>query len=99
MRKILAQPTPEIQGYDQDLWATNLNYNDMDLSEALEIIRVLRAANLKMLRGLNDTQLERYGMHNERGPESVRRILQMVAAHDILHLNQIRRIKKAHGIE
>ena len=98
MRKILAQPTPEIQGYDQDLWATNLNYNEMDLREALEIIRVLRAANLKMLRGLNETQLERYGLHSERGPESIRKILQMIAAHDILHLNQIRRIKKAHGI-
>jgi len=98
MRMILAQPAPEIQGYDQDLWATNLNYHEMDLSEALEIIRVLRAANLKMLRGLNKTQLERSGMHSERGPESVRKILQMVAAHDILHLNQIRRIKKAHGV-
>lgn len=98
LRMILAHPTPEIQGYDQDLWATNLNYNEMDLNEALETIRVLRAANLKMLRGLNETQLERYGLHSERGPESVRRILQMLAGHDILHLNQIRRIKKAHGI-
>jgi len=98
MRMILAQPTPDIQGYDQDLWATHLNYHEMDLREALEIIRVLRAANLKMLRGLNKTQLERSGMHSERGPESVRKILQMVAAHDILHLNQIRRIKKAHGL-
>ena len=98
MRKILAQPTPDIQGYDQDLWAANLNYNEMDLHEALEIIHVLRAANLKMLRGLNETQLERYGLHNERGPESVRKILQMIAGHDILHLNQIRRIKKAHGL-
>ena len=98
IRKILAQPTPNIQGYDQDLWAANLNYNEMDLHEALEIIHVLRAANLKMLRGLNETQLERYGLHNERGPESVRKILQMIAGHDILHLNQIRRIKKAHGL-
>ena len=98
MRLILAQPTPDIQGYDQDLWAANLNYNEMDLNEALEIIRVLRAANLKMLRGLNETQLERYGLHSERGPESVRKLLQMIAGHDILHLNQIRRIKKAHGV-
>ena len=98
IRKILAQPTPNIQGYDQDLWAANLNYNEMDLSEALEIIRVLRTANLNMLRGLNEAQLERYGLHNERGPESVRRIFQLTAGHDILHLNQIRRIKKAHGL-
>jgi len=98
MRMILAQPAPEIQGYDQDLWAANLNYNEMDLREAPEIIRVLRAANLKMLRGLNETQLKRYGLHSERGPESIRKILQMIAAHDLLHLNQIKRIKKAHGV-
>ncbi|MGH7601581.1 MAG: DinB family protein [bacterium] len=98
MRLILAQPTPEIQGYDQDLWATELKYNEMDLNEALEQIRVLRSANLKMLRKLSEAEMERYGTHNERGPESVRKILQMIAGHDILHLNQIRRIKKAHGI-
>jgi hypothetical protein len=98
MRMILAQPAPEIQGYDQDMWAANLNYNEMELSEALEIIRVLRTANLKMLRRLNEAQMERYGNHSERGPESIRKILHMIAAHDILHLNQIRRIKKAHGI-
>ncbi|MGH7452179.1 MAG: DinB family protein [bacterium] len=98
MRLILAQPTPEIQGYDQDLWATELKYNEMDLNEALEQIRVLRSANLKMLRKLSEAEMERYGNHNERGPESVRKILQMIAGHDILHLNQIRRIKKAHGL-
>lgn len=98
MRKILAQPTPDIHGYDQDLWATHLNYNEMDLREALEIIRVLRTANLNMLRGLTEAQLERYGRHNERGSESIRKHLQMLAGHDILHLNQIRRIKKAHGL-
>jgi hypothetical protein len=98
MRMILAQPTPEIQGYDQDLWATNLKYNEMDLNEALEQIRVLRSANLKMLRKLSEAEMERYGIHSERGPESVRKIFQMLAGHDILHLNQIRRIKKAHGL-
>ncbi|MCI0692332.1 DinB family protein [candidate division KSB1 bacterium] len=97
-RMILAHPTPEIQGYDQDLWATELKYNEMELNEALEQVRVLRSANLKMLRGLNEAQMERIGMHSERGPESVRKILQMLAGHDILHLNQIRRIKQAHGL-
>jgi hypothetical protein len=98
MRMILAQPTPDIQGYDQDFWARELNYNEMDLHEALEQIRVLRAANLKMLRSLSAEKMERYGIHSERGPENIRKILQMIAAHDLLHLNQIRRIKRTHGI-
>ncbi len=98
LRKVLAQPQSVIQGYDQDLWANELKYNEGDLTETLELLRVLRTANLKMLRSLSKAQLERYGLHSERGPESVRKMLQMIAAHDLLHLNQIKRIKRAHGI-
>jgi uncharacterized damage-inducible protein DinB len=99
MRLVLAQPGAEILGIDQDLWANELKYNEMELAEALEQIRVLRKANLKMLRSLSDEQMDRYGLHNERGPESVRKMLQMIAGHDLLHRNQIKRIKRAHGIE
>jgi hypothetical protein len=97
-RLALAQPNSEIQGYDQDLWANELKYNEAKLAEALEQWRILRRINLNMLRSLNQQQLARAGLHNERGPESVWKMVQMIAAHDLLHLNQIRRIKKAHGI-
>jgi hypothetical protein len=99
MRLVLAQPGAEILGYDQDLWANGLNYNQGELAEALELLRVLRTANLKMLRALSDEQMERYGLHNERGPESVRKMMRMLAGHDLLHRNQIKRIKRVHGIE
>jgi hypothetical protein len=99
LRFILAQPGAEIIGYDQDLWADGLHYNEADLADTLELLRVLREANLKMLRSLNDEQMERYGLHNERGRESVRKMLRMAAGHDLLHRNQIKRIKRAHGIE
>jgi hypothetical protein len=52
-----------------------------------------------MLRALNDEQMERYGLHNERGPESVRKMMQMIAGHDLLHHHQFKRIRRAHGIE
>jgi hypothetical protein len=97
-RLAAAQPNSEIQGYDQDLWAKELKYNEVRLADTLEQLRVLRRINLNMLRSLNQQQLARAGMHNERGPESVWKMVQMIAAHDLLHLNQIRRIKGAHGI-
>jgi len=97
-RLAAAQPNSEIQGIDQDLWANELKYNEVKLADALEQLRVLRTINLNMLRSLNQQQLARTGMHNERGPESVWKMVQMIAAHDMLHLNQIRRIKKAHGV-
>jgi hypothetical protein len=99
MRFILAQPGAEIIGYDQDLWATGLHYNEANLADTLELLRELREANLKMLRSLSDEQMERYGLHNERGRESVRKMMRMTAGHDLLHRNQIKRIKRAHGIE
>ena len=99
MRLVLAQPGAEILGYDQDLWADGLRYNEADLADTLKLLRVLREANLKTLRSLNDEQMERYGLHNERGPESVRKMMRMAAGHDLLHRHQIKRIKRAHGVE
>jgi hypothetical protein len=99
MRLALAQPGAQILGYDQDLWANGLHYNEADPAETLEFLGVLRKANLKMLRSLSDEQMERYGLHNERGPESVRKMVQMTAGHDLLHRNQVKRIKRAMGLE
>jgi hypothetical protein len=99
MRMILSHDRPAIQGYDQDAWANELGYNDVSLRDALEQLRVLRGLNLKLIRSLNQEQLTREGVHSERGPESVWKIAQMMAGHDLLHRNQIKRIKQSLGME
>ena len=63
----------------------------------MEQLRVLRSVNVRMLRSLDDARLDRVGHHTERGPESVRHILRLVAAHDLVHRRQIQRIKQAIG--
>ncbi len=95
IRMILAHDQPPIQAYDQDFWANELKYNDVNLGEALEQLRTLRKANLRLLRSLTPAQMQRFGMHAERGPESIERILKMIAGHDLVHLNQIERTIKA----
>jgi hypothetical protein len=99
LRMVVTHDTPEILGYDQDLWATGLKYNEANLGEALEQFRVLRAANLRLARSLSPAQLERIGLHSERGPESAMKMIKMMGGHDILHRNQIKRIKRAVGLE
>lgn len=99
LRLVLAHPTPEIQATDQDLWAKELKYNDANLAEALEQHRDLRSTTLRLLRSLGAAQFERVGIHSERGPESVMKMMKMIAGHDILHRNQIKRIKRAIGVE
>lgn len=51
--------------------------------------------NSPRLRYLTDEELDRQCMHSERGEESVRYIVKLLAAHDLVHLNQIERIKSA----
>ncbi len=99
IRMILTHPNPPIQGYDQDAWANELRYNGVSLRDALEQLRVLRALNLKLVRSLSKEQLAREGLHSERGTESVWKITQMIAGHDLLHRNQIQRIKRTIGLE
>jgi hypothetical protein len=95
IRMILAHDQPPIPAYDQDFWANALKYNEVKVEDAIEQIRTLRKANLRLLRSLTPAQMQRYGLHEERGRESIERILKMTAGHDLVHLRQIERIKQA----
>jgi hypothetical protein len=97
IRLILAADTPDIPGYDQDAWAQRLRYRETSLPDALTQIRVLRGRTLELLRGLRPDEWERAGMHSERGRESVRHLSKLLAAHDLVHLRQIARIKSVIG--
>ena len=97
IRMILASETPNIEGYDQDAWARRLRYAETSLADALAQIRILRGRGVDLLRSLRPDEWERAGMHSERGRESVRHITKLLAAHDLVHLRQIERIKSAIG--
>ena len=99
LRKIVAEDRPAIQGYDQDLWADRLHYDDADVAAALEEIRVMRGSNLRLIRALDPDQRLRAGVHSERGDESVEHMIRLYAGHDILHLDQIARVKRALGLK
>jgi uncharacterized damage-inducible protein DinB len=94
MRLILAQDRPTLTGYDQDLWADRLGYADADPAESLADFTVLRRSNLRLLDRATPADLDRVGLHSERGEESARHLRRLYAGHDLLHLNQIARIRK-----
>jgi hypothetical protein len=92
MRLILGADGVAIQGFDQDAWAGEDNYAGQDPSFSLEACRIMRERNLRLLKGLSVAQWERHGIHSERGKETVRRVAEMLAGHDINHLRQIEAI-------
>lgn len=95
MRLVLAQDRPTLTGYDQDRWAERLGYAEADARQSLEEFSMQRAANLRLLRRASPADFNRIGVHAERGEESVAHMMRHYAGHDILHLNQIERIRLA----
>jgi hypothetical protein len=95
LRLILAQDRPPLTAYDQDLWAGGLRYQDVEVHDALGQFTVLRRANLRLWEGLTAEDLPRVGLHSERGEESLEHLRKLYAAHDLLHLRQIERIRAA----
>ncbi len=92
VRFVLAQDRPPLTGYDQDQWADRLQYGESEPRVALEEFRVLRRANLRLLERATPVDLQRVGVHAERGEESLEHMVRLYAGHDLLHLRQIARI-------
>jgi uncharacterized damage-inducible protein DinB len=95
VRLVLAQERPPLTGYDQDLWSERLHYERAPMDEALEQFAVVRRSNLRLIGDAAPADLERVGVHAERGEESVRHMIRMYAGHDLLHLRQLARIRQA----
>jgi hypothetical protein len=95
MRLILGAPGTPITAFDQDSWVTSGHYEKRNARKSVEQFRVLREANLALLKSLTAEQWKHYGMHAERGQESIEHIVKMTAGHDLNHLQQIERILQA----
>src|SRR5687767_3238962 len=94
LRMVLAQERPVLTGYDQDQWAERLRYHDANADAAIEEFTVLRRANLRLLAAASRDDLLRVGVHAERGEETVERMIDLYAGHDLLHLRQLDRIRR-----
>jgi hypothetical protein len=81
-----------LASFDQDQWARLGDYRSWSPAEGLEMFRLLRDANLRMLRNLSGDEWGRFGVHAERGRISVRDLAQHMAGHDMNHVDQIRTI-------
>ena len=92
MRLILGAPGTPVAAFDQDSWVSSGHYEKRDPRKSVEQFRVLREANLALLRSLKPEQWKHHGMHSERGQESIEHIVRMFAGHDVNHIQQIERI-------
>jgi hypothetical protein len=92
VRLILGAPGVSIQAFNQDDWAEAGHYAKRNPHASLEQLRAARQANLSLYKTLTPEQWKLWGMHSERGQESVEHVIRMVAGHDLNHLHQIENI-------
>lgn len=90
VRQILSEDDHRIQGWDESVWARR--YLNVDVETALGSFRALRRWNLALFRGLSEADLDRKAVHPERGPETLRSIITLLAGHDLNHLGQLERL-------
>jgi hypothetical protein len=90
IRLILEGGNPPIQATVQDRWAEFSDYARHDPALSLESIRINRDRLVRLLMSLPPKSWELAGVHSERGTETVTRVAELLAGHDLNHMMQIK---------
>ncbi|MBI5476548.1 MAG: DinB family protein [Ignavibacteriales bacterium] len=92
-RKVISEPGSKIEFYNQNKWSKNLHYEKADCKKKLALFTAIRKENVELLKSLSSKEWKRFGMHSERGKETIEKMLLLYAGHDMNHLKQIESIK------
>ncbi len=95
IRKLLAEPHPVIQGYDQEVWATQLHYQTRPIEPSLQAFRYARASTAQLFEHMTEADWRKLGWHSEAGSYHTERWLEIYADHARGHAGQIARLKAA----
>src|SRR5262245_28954377 len=92
IRKALNASGTAIEATDQNVWVKNAGYLQRNPQLALSLFHTVRKANICFLKSLTLQQMENFGIHSERGKESIALMARMIAGHDINHLQQMEKL-------
>ena len=93
LRRLLAEESPRIEAYDEELFARRLHYRDRAVGPSLAAVRAARMASLQLLESLGDAEWQRSGTHSESGSYGVEDWLAIYAEHCHDHAEQVRRAR------
>ena len=92
LRRLIAEPGTQIQGYDEGKWAENstLGYSQSDVAPSIEVFAAVRKSSHLLLQRLTESELDNKGIHTESGEYTIRTWLETYTNHPLDHANQIR---------
>ena len=89
IRVLMEKSGVKLLGMDQEAWAANSRYREIDPRDALAAFTALRRANLQLLERMGRKTLSRWGAHSQFGRLTIDRIVTLMAGHDVNHSRQI----------
>ncbi|MEO8434802.1 MAG: DinB family protein [Pyrinomonadaceae bacterium] len=95
LKRLLVEDRPLIRGYDQEAFASKLNYNSREIGPALEAFRSARANTAQLFDLMSEKDWKREGTHSESGSYTAEDWLRIYAAHAHNHAAQIQRLKES----
>jgi hypothetical protein len=92
LRRLIAEPGTQIQGYDEASWGENetLGYKDLPIAHSLDVFEAVRASSLEIIKRLKPTQLDLSGTHSESGEYTIKTWLETYISHPLEHAAQIK---------
>jgi hypothetical protein len=97
LRKLLVEPHPVIQGYDQDEWAVKLRYQQRPIEPSLAAFKAARETTAQLLEMMTEAEWHHLAWHSDAGSYHAERWLEIYAEHAHGHASQIRRLREALG--
>jgi hypothetical protein len=92
LRRLIAEPGTQIQGYDEAGWGENetLGYKDLPIAHSLDVFKAVRASSLEIIKRLKPMQLDLSGTHSESGEYTIKTWLETYISHPLEHAAQIK---------
>ena len=97
IRRLIAEPEgATIQGYDEGLWAQSpvLGYETLPVAHSIAVFAAVRAASLDMIKRLQESDLQKSGVHTESGHYTIEKWLESYTKHPVDHGKQMERAVK-----
>ena len=89
-RRLVAEPGTQLMAYDENRWASALDYHSMDTEGALELFQVLRRRTYELVRNLPESTWSNTCYHPENGDMTLEDWLDVYERHVAEHLDYMR---------
>ena len=95
VKRILAMDNPQLLAWDENQYIAKLHYHDQSVDDAVKAVEGIRGNLKRILDKATDADLQRAGIHNERGPQKVTDVLVYCVWHLNHHLEFVAEKRKA----